>query len=285
MILDETFTLSNGVAIPKLGIGTWRINDDKVAAPVRDAIEMGYRHIDTAQAYANERGVGEGLRSSGLARDRVFVTTKVQAELKTFAAASDSIEQSLRVAGLDYYDMIIIHSPQPWAEFRKGEHFFEGNLEAWRALEEAQKSGKVRSIGVSNFEQADLENIISNGTIKPVVNQVLAHVGNTPFDLIAFCKTHDILVEAYSPVAHGNLVDNAEIAGIAQRYGVSVPQLCIRYCLELGLLPLPKTLNPAHMRANADVDFSISAEDMTTLKQFGSISYGEAQSFPVFAGK
>ena len=285
MILEETFTLSNGVTIPKLGLGTWRIDDSKVAQTVRDAVEIGYRHIDTAQGYGNERGVGEGVTTSGVSRDQLFVTTKVQADFKTHAQAAKSIESSLQAAGLEYYDLIIIHAPQPWKQFRKGEHFFEGNLEAWRALEEAQQAGKVRSIGVSNFEEIDLQNILDNGSVKPVINQVLTHVGNTPFDLIEFSTKNDILIEAYSPVAHGNLVDNADIAAIAQRYGVSVPQLCIRYCLELGLLPLPKTSNPDHMRSNAEVDFTISAEDMATLRSYGTVDYGDASAFPVFGGK
>lgn len=285
MILQETFTLANGISIPKLGLGTWRIHDSKVAQAVRDAVEIGYRHIDTAQGYGNERGVGEGVSTCGIARDQLFVTTKVQADFKTHAEAAASIDRSLKAAGLDYYDLIIIHAPQPWKQFRNGEHFFEGNLAVWRALEEAQKDGKVRSIGVSNFEEVDLRNILDNGSVKPVINQVLAHVGNTPFDLIAFCAAQEILVEAYSPVAHGNLVDNAEIGAIAQRYGVSVPQLCIRYCLELGLLPLPKTGNRDHMRTNAQVDFTISADDMDALKSFGGVSYGEASAFPVFGGK
>lgn len=285
MILQETFTLANGISIPKLGLGTWRIHDSKVAQAVRDAVEIGYRHIDTAQGYGNERGVGEGVSTCGIARDQLFVTTKVQADFKTHAEAAASIDGSLKAAGLDYYDLIIIHAPQPWKQFRNGEHFFEGNLAVWRALEEAQKDGKVRSIGVSNFEEVDLRNIVDNGSVRPVINQVLAHVGNTPFDLIAFCAAQDILVEAYSPVAHGNLVDNAEIGAIAQRYGVSVPQLCIRYCLELGLLPLPKTGNRDHMRTNAQVDFTISADDMDALKSFGGVSYGEASAFPVFGGK
>src|SRR3954466_568080 len=134
-ILQETFTLANGVAIPKLGLGTWRIADADVVKVVRDAIRIGYRHIDTAQAYANERGVGEGLRASGVDRDEVFLTTKLAAECKTYAEAKDRIDGSLRALGLDHIDLMLIHSPQPWANFREGGHFFDGNLEAWRALE------------------------------------------------------------------------------------------------------------------------------------------------------
>lgn len=283
MILDETFTLSNGVRIPQLGLGTWRIPDDQVSRVVLDAAGLGYRHFDTAQAYANERGVGEGLRASGVHRAELFVTTKLAAECKNFNEAKDRIDGSLEALGLDYIDLMLIHSPQPWSKFRKGEHFFEGNLEAWRAFEEAHQAGKLRAIGVSNFEREDLSNILDHGTVKPVVNQVLAHVGNTPFELIDYAQSKDILVEAYSPVAHGAVLSNAGLAAIAASYGVTVAQLCIRYCLQLGLLPLPKTLNPAHMQSNAELGFQISEADIERLKNAPSdTDYGEASRFPVF---
>ena len=267
MILEEHFTLANGVNIPKLGLGTWRIDDGVAAKVVQDAIGVGYRHIDTAQAYENEHGVGEGVRASGIARDDVFVTTKLAAECKSYAAAKERIDGSLRTLSLDHIDLMLIHSPQPWAEFREGGHFFEGNLEAWRALEEAQRAGKLRAIGVSNFEREDLDNILDHGSIAPAVNQVLAHVGNMPFDLIDYSREHDILVEAYSPVAHGAALKDQSLADMAARYGVSIPQLCIRYCLQLDLLPLPKTQNVEHMRSNAAVDFVISDEDMERLNR------------------
>jgi diketogulonate reductase-like aldo/keto reductase len=286
MILEETFNLANGVEIPKLGLGTWRIADSDVAQVVRDAIQIGYRHIDTAQAYGNERGVGEGLRASGVPRSELFIATKLAAECKSYAEAKELIDGSLRALGLDHVDLMLIHSPQPWAQFREGEHFFEGNLEAWRALEEAYKAGKLRAIGVSNFEPADLDNLLDNGSVRPMVNQVLAHVGSTPFDLIEYAQSRDILVEAYSPVAHGALLNNAGVGALAQKYGVSVAQLGIRYCLQLGLRPLPKTTNAAHMRANAAVDFEISDADMETLKSAqGDTDYGAAGMFPVFGKK
>jgi diketogulonate reductase-like aldo/keto reductase len=286
MILQETFTLANGVEVPKLGLGTWRISDDEVASVVREAIAIGYRHIDTAQAYANERGVGEGMRASGAARDEIFVTTKLAAECKTYGEAKDRIDGSLRALGLDCIDLMLIHSPQPWAEFRGGEHFFEGNLEAWRALEEAYSAGKLRAVGVSNFGRADLDNLIDNGEIKPMVNQVLAHVGATPFDLINYARSKDILVEAYSPVGHGALLNDVELGALAAKYGVSVAQLCIRYCLQLGLLPLPKTATAAHLRSNAAVDFAISDEDIEALKAArAGANYGAASAFPVFGKK
>lgn len=286
MILEEAFTLANGVKIPKLGLGTWRIPDADAERAVRDAIAIGYRHIDTAQAYENERGVGEGLRVSGVTRDQLFVTTKLAAECKTYTKATQLIDQSLQTLGLDHIDLMLIHSPQPWAEFREGEHFFEGNLEAWRALEQAYGAGKLRAIGVSNFERADLDNLLDNGSVKPVVNQILAHVGNTPFDLIEYNRSKGILVEAYSPVAHGALLNSNIVGAIAGKYGVSIAQLCIRYCLELGLLPLPKTANAAHMNTNAALDFSISSADIEHLKQVNDeTDYGAASVFPVFGKK
>ncbi|PEQ11078.1 2,5-diketo-D-gluconic acid reductase [Novosphingobium sp. PC22D] len=284
MLADNHFTLSNGIEIPQVGLGTWMIPDDAVAQVVRDALAIGYRHVDTAQAYANERGVGEGVRTSGLARDAVFVTTKLAAEHKDYKSAAEAIDESLRQMGLDHVDLMLIHSPQPWAEFRAGRHFHEGNLEAWQAMEDASKAGKIRAIGVSNFERADLENLIENGAIAPMVNQILAHIGNTPFDLIDYCRGKGVLVEAYSPVGHGAVLNNPDLAAIAGKYGVGIAQLSIRYCLQLGLLPLPKTANPAHMRSNIALDFTISEADMDLLKGFrGGTDYGEASVFPVFA--
>ena len=287
MTLNETFTLSNDVKIPKLGLGTWFISDEDVVQAVKDAVALGYRHIDTAQAYQNERGVGEGVRACGVKREELFITTKLAAEAKTYNEAVASINGSLELMGLDYVDMMIIHSPQPWMEYGDDEdRCFEGNKAAWRALEEAYKAGKIRAIGVSNFLKEDLDNILESCTVKPMVNQILAHISNTPADLISYCEEKGILVEAYSPVAHGELMKNEAVAKIAEKYDVSIPQLSIRYCLELGLLPLPKTANPAHMKNNAAVDFSISAEDMETLKGMDKIKdYGDASMFPVYGGK
>lgn len=286
MIRNETFTLSNGVNIPKLGFGTWMIPNKDVGRAVCDAIQIGYRHIDTAQAYANERGVGEGVRASGIPRDQLFITTKLVAECKSYADAKERIDRSLQTLGLDHLDLMLIHSPQPWTEFREGGRYLEGNLETWRALEEAYRAGKLHAIGVSNFEREDVENLIANGSIAPMVNQVLAHVGNTPFDLIDYSRSKDIVVEAYSPVAHGAILKDGRLSEMAGRYGVSVAQLCIRYCLQLGLLPLPKSVNPAHMRDNAMVDFVITETDMDLLRgRTEGIDYGAARVFPVFGKK
>jgi len=284
MILDETYTLPNGVEIPKLGLGTWMISDENVGEAVQEAVEIGYRHIDTAQAYQNESGVGEGIRASGVAREDIFVTTKLAAEIKSHEEAVAAIDGSLRELGLDTIDLMIIHSPQPWSDFGGEDRYFEGNREAWRALEEAYELGKLRAIGVSNFQKQDLDNILESCDAEPMVNQILAHISNTPTDLIRYTQERGILVEAYSPIGHGELLKNEEIADMAENYGVSVPQLSIRYTLQLGLLPLPKTANPAHMKENADVDFVISDEDMDRLRNADPIEdYGEASRMPVFA--
>ncbi|MER7394012.1 aldo/keto reductase [Streptomyces sp. NPDC000151] len=283
-ILDETYTLAGGVEIPRLGLGTWFIDDDQAAEAVRTAVEIGYRNIDTAQAYGNERGVGEGVRTAAVPRDELFVSTKLAAEIKDYDQAVAAIDGSLATLGLDHIDLMMIHSPQPWDDFRGGD-YAEGNREAWRALEEAHRAGKIRSIGVSNFRQRDLENILRGATVVPHVNQLLVHAGNTPSDLLAYCESKQILVEAYSPIAHGAILKNAEVQAMAEKYGVSVPQLCIRYTLQLGTVSLPKTANPEHMRSNAEVDFQISDDDMDALRDLRDVDYGEHSAFPVYSGK
>ena len=286
-MFNKTVTLSNGIIVPQLALGTWLIDDNQVADAVRAAVTMGYRHVDTAQAYANERGVGEGIRTCGIPRDQLFVTSKVAAEHKTYEAAAASIDETLKLMGLDYLDMMIIHSPQPWVEVNQSENrYIEGNRAAWRALEDAMKAGKLRAIGVSNFLKEDIDSLWEAAEIKPMVNQVLCHISNTPLDLIDYCQEKGIVMEAYSPVAHGEAMKNPAIRAMAEKYGVSIPQLCIRYDLQLGMITLPKTANPDHMRSNGEVDFTISDGDMEILKHIERIKdYGDSSFFPVFGGK
>ncbi len=286
-VLSENYTLSNGVKIPKLGLGTWFIDDADAADAVKAAVAAGYRHIDTAQAYGNERGVGEGVRTCGVPREKLFVVSKVAAEHKTYEQAKAGIDETLSKMGLDYLDMMIIHSPQPWVEVNQSDNRYEdGNREAWRALEEAYKAGKLKAIGVSNFQISDIESLVKTAEIKPMVNQILLHISNTPAELVDYCQKNDIVVEAYSPIAHGVILNQPEIKAMADKYGVTVPQLCIRYTIQLGAVSLPKTGNAEHMKSNAQVDFEISAEDMEVLKNFKKIeSYGESSGFPVYGGK
>lgn len=284
MIHDATYTLSNGVTIPKLGLGTWFIGDADAADAVRSAIELGYRNIDSAQAYGNERGVGEGVRTSGVPRDQIFVSTKLHAEIKSYDEAVAAIDGSLETMGLDYVDLFLIHAPQPWADFRGGD-YSDGNRAAWKALEEALEAGKVRAIGVSNFTNDDVDALVDGANVTPHVNQVLVHAGNTPQDILSYSEERGIQIQGYSPMGHGEILDNETIGALAEKYGVTVPQLAIRYVIQLGTVALPKTANPDHMKANADVDFEISADDMETLKALEDRDYGEASVFPVYSGK
>ena len=211
-MFDNSIVLNNGVKIPQLGLGTWFIDDDKVADAVKAAVEIGYRHIDTAQAYGNERGVGEGVRTCGIPRNELFVVSKVAAEHKTYEEAMAGINETLEKMGLDYLDMMIIHSPQPWAKVNQCEdRYVEGNRAAWKALEDAYMAGKLKAIGVSNFLIEDIESLLETAKIKPMVNQILLHISNTPMELVEYCQKNSIVVEAYSPIAHGEILNQPEI--------------------------------------------------------------------------
>lgn len=285
-MINEFFELSNGLKIPKVGLGTWLIDNDKVEEVVECALEAGYRHIDTAQAYGNEEGVGKAIRKSNIARQDLFITSKIAAEAKAYQEAYDSINETLNKMGLDYLDLMIIHSPQPWQEFRDDNRYFKENKEVWKALETAYQEGKVKAIGVSNFLKDDLENILTSCQIKPMVNQILTHISNTKTELIKFCKENDILVEAYSPIAHGAILKNENIIAMANKYNVSVARLCIRYIIQLGLVALPKASSKEHLIDNLKVDFEISEEDMEVLKAIKTIEdYGQDDFFPVFSAK
>lgn len=181
----------------------------------------------------------------------------------------------------------IIHSPQPWAEVNQSEdRYHEGNRQAWKALEDALEAGKVRAIGISNFLEEDIENILAGCRVRPMVNQILCHIGKTPKPLIDYCRDKGIIVEAYSPVGHGIALRNEKIRQMAEKYGVSIPQLCIRYDWQLDTIVLPKTANPEHMRSNAEIDFVISDEDMKVLMNMEETKdYEEFGVFPVYGGK
>ena len=264
---NEFYTLSNGVKIPKIGLGTWQMDEDTAERAVSAALAAGYRHIDTAAAYGNERGVGRAVQRSGIPRAQVFVTTKVPAEVKTYRGAKDSIARSLEDLGMGYVDLLLIHAPKPWDEMHAGgkEPHFAENAAVWRALEEAYEAGQARAIGVSNFREEDVENILQSGKIVPHADQIKAHIGNFPAALAAYLRGKGILAEAYSPIATGRLLRDGTIAAAAAKYGVGVPQLCVKYLLQKGFLPLPKTTHPAFMTQDLQTDFTISGEDVAFL--------------------
>lgn len=274
MILNETYELHNGVRIPKLALGTWQVSNEDVVNSVKDALALGYRHFDTAAAYQNEEGISKALKENGIERESVFLTTKIPAEIKSYEKAKDAIEASLNNLETDYIDLMLIHSPKPWPELFGGSEktYFEENLSVWKAMEEAYTAGKLRAIGVSNFEICDIENIIKNSEVKPHANQIRVHIGHTPKNVMDYCKQNGILVMAFSPNATGYLNGNKIIEDIAKNYEVSVPQLAIGYNLQLGTLPLPRSTKRDHMEENATLEFVISDEDMITLAQVEEIS-------------
>ncbi|MED4941997.1 aldo/keto reductase [Heyndrickxia coagulans] len=264
--LNETFVLENGVAIPKIGLGTWQVpNGETTYHAVSFALKNGYRHIDTAYAYHNEESVGKAVRDSGIDRRDIFVTSKLPAEIKSYDKALKTFDETMENLGLEQLDLYLIHAPWPWSE--KGADYTKENIEVWKAMEKIYESGRCRAIGVSNFSGSDLKAVMENAKIKPMVNQIRYFIGHTQEDVTAFCRDNGILVEAYSPLTTGKILENAEIQKIADKYGKTLPQVCIRYCLQKGVLPLPKSTHEAFILQNADVDFEISNEDMQYLDQ------------------
>ncbi len=262
-LLSETYTLYNGVKIPKIGFGTWQISNTAAYDAVSVALKTGYRHIDTARAYGNEENVGRAVRDSKLKREEVFVTSKLPAEIKGFKEAHASFEKTIRNLGFDYLDLFLIHAPWPWND--KGRDCTKGNISSWKAMEELYREGKIRAIGVSNFSMTDINSIIENCEIVPMVNQIRLYIGHMQEDLTEFCRGHNILVEAYSPFATGRILNSKEILEIAKQYKVSIAQVCIRYLLQKELLPLPKSTHANRIAENADVGFIIGEDDIEIL--------------------
>ena len=262
--LQEQFTLSNGQRMPKIGFGTWQITDASEAyGATSSALACGYRHIDTARVYGNEESVGEALRNSGISRSEVFVTSKLPAEIKDPDEALASFETTMAAISLDYLDCYLIHAPWPWHDI--GRDCAAGNKAVWEVFESIYRSGRVKSIGVSNFNAADLKVILDGCSTKPMVNQIRYFIGNTQQEVVKFCRSEDIQVTAYSPLATGKILRNPDIRAVAERYGKSVAQVCIRYVIQRGVGPLPKSTHPQRIRENADVDFEITSPDMALL--------------------
>jgi len=266
-VLNEDLVLTGGVSIPVLGFGTWRTPIEVAPGAVASAIGIGYRHIDTARVYRNEAGVGEGLKAAGVLRSDVFVTTKIPSSLKTYDEIGPCIDESLRRLDLSFIDLILIHGPKPYPPQPGDDEktYFDENREVWRAMEDAYRQGKLRAIGVSNFEIPDLTNLLDSATVAPMVNQIELRIGFPEEELRLFCEANGIVVEAYSPIGSGMLLGHPVITDVATRLGVSVPQVCIRYCLQKGAVTLPKSVHPEFMLEDAQVDFEIPDADMALL--------------------
>lgn len=261
-ILNQSYTLSNKVTIPKIGLGTWQVgNGDEAYNSVSLALKNGYRHIDTAQGYQNEESVGKAIIDSKIPREDIFVTSKLDASIKDKETAVKAIEESLKKLG--YIDLFLIHAPWPWSAM--GSDCKEGNVEVYKVMEEYYNKGFFRSIGVSNFNPDDIQNILDNCDITPHANQIGYFIGLDQSETIEFCKKHDIFIEAYSPLGIGYLLANKDIQNIAKKYNKTTAQICIRYLLQKEVAPLPKTTKEHRMIENSDVDFVINNEDMAYL--------------------
>ena len=261
--LTDSYLLSNGVTIPCLGFGTYKTPEGEVGvASVKTALETGYRHIDTAAFYGNESSVGRAIRAVGIPREEIFVTTKVWNTERGYEKAKASILASLDRLGLEYLDLCLIHWPATARQYQDWEAI---NRDTWRAFTELHRLGKVRAIGVSNFKPHHLKALMET-EVKPMVNQIELHPGQAQTETLAYCRDNGVLVEAWSPMGRGKLLDHPLITGIAAQYGKTPAQLCIRWCLQKGALPLPKSVTPARIRENVQVfDFTISPEDMARL--------------------
>lgn len=263
MIKDEDFKLRSGYFIPKVGFGTWQSSSKDAYNSTLIALKNGYRHIDTALAYQNEEAIGKAIKDSKINRSEIFITTKLPAQYKTYDETIKYFHESLKNLDLDYIDLYLIHAPWPWSNV--GLDCEAGNIEVWKAFIDLKKQGLVRSIGVSNFRENNLENIISATGVIPDVNQIRFFIGNTQEGVVKYCKEHDILVEAYSPLATGEILDSIELDEIAEKYNKTKAQICIRYCIERGTLPLPKSTHENRICENIDLDFKIDEEDMNYL--------------------
>lgn len=261
----STYSLKNGLDIPVVGFGTWKTPDgDDAYNSVSEALKAGYRHIDTAAVYGNEESVGKAIKDSGLSREDVFVTSKVWNTERGYDKTIAAYEASLEKLGMDYLDLYLIHWP---AIEKQNDDWEELNKESWRALMDLYKDGKVKSIGVSNFQKKHME-ALKDAEILPMVNQIEFHPGWLQEETRALCKELGILVEAYSPNGNGKLLNDDTLLKIAEKYGKSVAQICIRWTLQHGTLPLPKSVTPEYIKENTEVfDFEISDEDMQTIDE------------------
>lgn len=259
--------LSNGERIPSIGFGTWQTPDGKTAErAVSFALRNGYSHIDAAAIYGNEKGVGAGIRASGVPRERIFVTSKVWNTERGYESTKRAFRKTLSDLGLDYLDLYLIHWPANRKQFGNAD---EINLETWMAMTELYKEGKIRAIGVSNFLPHHLELLMGTG-VKPMVDQIEYHPGCLQEETVSFCQKNGIAVEAWSPLGQGRVLGDRNLARIASHYGKSTAQLCIRFAMQNGVIPLPKSVTDARIRENIDVsDFAISDEDMAEIRVMG----------------
>lgn len=260
----EYIKLRNDVVIPSVGFGTWQVNDgDEAYNSVLCALQNGYTHIDTAAAYGNEESVGKAIKDSGIARDKLFITTKLWNDVRGYEDTINAFNESLNKLGLDYIDLYLIHWPNP-VKYRA--NYIEMNRESYRAMEDLYKQGKIRAIGVSNFLVHHLDELLETATIVPHVNQIRLFPGLRQDEVIAYCKEKGIAIEAYSPFGTGKIFEVKELQELANKYNKSIAQICVRYSLDKGYIPLPKSVTPSRIKSNIEVfDFKLDKEDIKLL--------------------
>ena len=271
--LSDCYTLANGVKIPCIGFGTWQTPNGEVAvSSVLSALEAGYRHIDTAQGYGNEESVGIAVKQSGIDRKELFLTSKLTNSEHGYEKTLAAFETTLEKLGTDYLDLFLIHWPNPIA-FR--DHWQEANAGTWKAFEELYRSKRIRAIGISNFRPRHMEELSRTAEIAPMVNQIRLCPGDTQDEVVEYCRTHNILLEAYSPLGVGKIFEVPEMKALAEKYQKSIAQICIRWSLQRGYLPLPKSVTPSRIRENTQVfDFELDSSDVQLIADLkGCVGY------------
>ena len=259
--ITDSYKLSNGVEIPCIGFGTWQTPDGDVAvSSVLNAIEAGYRHIDTAQGYGNEKSVGIAVKKSGMDRKGLFITSKLANNEHGYKKTMAAFEDTMKKLDMDYLDLFLIHWPNPIA-FR--DNWQKVNAETWKAFEELYRAGRIRAIGISNFHPHHIKELMKTATVTPMVNQIRLCPGDTQDEIVDYCRSQNMLLEAYSPLGIGKIFEVSEMQDLAKKYGKSIAQICIRWSLHRGYLPLPKSVTPARIKENTQVfDFELEAADI-----------------------
>ncbi len=267
----KSFQLHNTISIPAIGFGTYKLADGPICVEaVKNALKHNYRHIDTAAIYANEKSVGIAIRESNIPREELFITSKVWNTKRGYRSTMKAFEASLERLGLDYLDLYLIHWPANTLQFDNAK---ELNVDTWKALETLYNEGKIRSIGVSNFLPHHLEELMWKATIVPMVNQIEFHPGYTQQETVDFCNKHKIVVEAWSPLARGRVLEEPLLIELAEKYNVSAGAICLQFALQQGIVVLPKSETEERIMANISIDFELSPEDLERIQQLPEMGF------------